>query len=156
MDFRVGKFAKERVQPLADEGLRVALEQAPRAEAFTERVEERTRGVRSWFGRMQRKLATVGVLVLAVWLVAHATFADNGIVQYQRKHAEYERLVTEKARLEAENGSLLEIIKSLKTDKRAIEKVARELLHYVRPGEVVYVAPEPANPNSTEPKTAQK
>jgi cell division protein FtsB len=34
----------------------------------------------------------------------------------------------------------------LQADPKAIEKEAREQLHYARPGEVVYVEPSPVRP----------
>lgn len=156
MDFRVSKFAKDRVQPLAEEGLRVALQHAPRAEAFTDHVVARTSTARSWLARMRRKMATVAVLVLASWLFAHATFGDNGIMAYNKKHADFIRLTAENERVKKENDAYTQHIDSLRSDKKAIEKEAREVLHYVRPGEIVYVSPAPANPNRPAANTAQK
>jgi cell division protein FtsB len=52
-------------------------------------------------------------------------------------------------RLEKENDEYVERIKALKTDHRAIEREAREQLHYTRPGEYVYVAPDPPAPPPT-------
>ncbi len=156
MDFRVSKFARDRVQPLAEEGLRVALQHAPRAEAFTDHVVARTSTARSWLARMRRKMATVAVLLLAIWVFAHATFGDNGIVVYNKKHADFIRLTAENGRLKKENDACRQNINSLKSDKKAIEKEAREMLHYARPGEILYVSPASANPNRPAANTAQK
>ena len=77
----------------------------------------------------------------------HAMFGANGMVVYQQKRAERQTLQSEVMRLQKENDEYVERIKALKTDHRAIEKEAREQLHYTRPGEFVYVAPEaPAKP----------
>jgi cell division protein FtsB len=46
-------------------------------------------------------------------------------------------------RIQAENERYTQQVKSLQTDPKAIETEAREQLHYVRRGEVVYVAPTP-------------
>jgi cell division protein FtsB len=53
-------------------------------------------------------------------------------------------LQNEVERLQKENDQYVERIKALKTDHHAIEREAREQLHYTRPGEYVYVAPDPA------------
>ena len=65
------------------------------------------------------------------------------MVVYRQKHDEMESLQSEVERLQKENSQYVDQIKSLKSDPSAIEKEAREQLHYTRPGEVVYVAPDP-------------
>lgn len=73
----------------------------------------------------------------------HAMFGANGMVMYRQKRAEMKALQSEVERLQKENNQHLDQIKALKTDPAAIEKEAREQLHYTRQGEVVYVAPDP-------------
>jgi cell division protein FtsB len=65
------------------------------------------------------------------------------MVVYRQKRAELQSLRSEVDLLQKENDRYVEQIRSLKSDPAAIEKEAREQLHYTRPGEVVYVAPEP-------------
>ena len=92
-------------------------------------------------------MATVAVLLLTLGVVLHTMFGANGMVVYQQKRAERQTLQSEVIRLQNENDQYVERIKALKTDHRAIEKEAREQLHYTRPGEFVYVAPDaPAKP----------
>ncbi len=67
----------------------------------------------------------------------------NGIVIYRQKSAEMEALQSEVDRLQKENAQFAERIKQLKSDPNAIEKEAREQLHYTRKGEVIFVAPPP-------------
>ena len=71
-------------------------------------------------------------------------FGANGMVIYRQKRAELQALREEVDRLQKENGQHVDQIKALKTDPAAIEKEAREQLHYTRPGEVVLVAPIPS------------
>jgi cell division protein FtsB len=52
-------------------------------------------------------------------------------------------LQSEVERVQKENNQYVDQIRSLKSDPAAIEKEAREQLHYTRRGEVVYVAPDP-------------
>jgi cell division protein FtsB len=50
--------------------------------------------------------------------------------------------------LQKENDLYTQQIRSLQNDPKAIEKEAREQLHYARPGEVVYVAPTQQRPTN--------
>ena len=107
------------------------------------RYVEQTRPVWSWIAAEWRRVGTVAVLLLTLGVVLHAMFGANGMVVYQQKRAERQTLWNEVERLQKENDQYVERIKALKTDHRAIEREAREQLHYTRPGEYVYVAPDP-------------
>jgi len=145
MDFRVGNFSRVRV-PKAEDSLRAVVEKAPQAEAFAEQWMQKTQPFRRALYSARRRLATAGVLVLTVWLFLHVMFEANGMVVYRGKRAEYQKLQSEIDRLQNENESYTQQIKALQTDPKAIEKEAREQLHYTRPGEVVYVQPTPQKP----------
>jgi len=162
MDLRLGAPPRPRIIPRPGEGLRAAVcqamdqaivqakvqakvraqEQAPRAEAAAARCIERTRPVWSWLAREWRRLGTAAAVVLIVGLLMHAMFGANGMVVYRQKRAEMKALQSEVELLKKENTQHVEQIKSLKSDPAAIEKEAREQLHYTRPGEVVLVAPD--------------
>jgi len=130
--------------PMASERLRAVIEeQGPKAEELAARYVERTRPFWSWLAAEWRRLGTLAALVLTLGLVLHAMFGANGMVVYQRKGAERKALQADVERLQKENDQYADKIKALKTDHRAIEREAREQLHYARPGEFVYVAPEP-------------
>jgi len=107
------------------------------------RYVEQTRPVWSWIAAEWRRVGTVAVLLLTLGVMLHAMFGANGMVVYQQKRAERQTLQSEVERLQKENDQYVERIRALKTDHRAIEREAREQLHYTRPGEYVYVAPEP-------------
>ena len=77
-------------------------------------------------------------------------FGANGMVVYRAKRAEYQKLQSEIDRLQKENDQYTQQIKALQSDPRAIEKEAREQLHYTRPGEVVYVDPNPQKPATND------
>ena len=142
MDFRVRKFSGVRV-PKPEDGLRAVVEHAPHAEALAERWIAKTQPFRSAVYRARRRLATAGVVLLTAWLFLHVMFGANGMVVYRSKRAEYQKLQIEINRLQQENEAYTQEIKALQTDPKAIEKEAREQLHYTRPGEVVYVEPPP-------------
>ena len=65
------------------------------------------------------------------------------MVIYRQKRDEMQTLQQEVERLQKENNQYADQIKSLKSDPAAIEKEAREQLHYTRRGEIIYVAPDP-------------
>ena len=92
---------------------------------------------------IQRRLGTAAAILIIFGLVLHAMFGANGMVVYRQKRTEVQSLQTEVERLQKENSQYANQIKSLKSDPAAIEKEAREQLHYTRPGEVVYVVPDP-------------
>ena len=155
MDLRLGAPSRARILPRREEGLRAVIDQAmdqamdqakgqaPRAEAVAARWVERTRPVWSWLALEWRRLGTAAAILLIVGLILHATFGANGMVIYRQKRAETQSLKNEVDRLQKENSQYVDQIKSLKSDPAAIEKEAREQLHYARRGEVVYVAPAP-------------
>ena len=101
---------------------------------FLVRAVERLRPAR-------RKIATAVVAVLTVWLGVHVMFGPNGTVAYRLKRAEARDLQQQIDSLEKDNAALSGEIKALQTDPKAIEREAREQLHYARPDEVIYVAP---------------
>ena len=154
-----------RILPRPEEGLRAVIgqamgqamdqvkdqakDQAPRAEAVAARWGDRTRPAWSWLAREWRRLGTAAAVVLIVGLVLHAMFGANGMVIYRQKRTEMQSLQTEVERLQKENSQYADQIKSLKSDPAAIEKEAREQLHYTRRGEIVYVAPDPPQKPAT-------
>jgi len=156
MDLRIGHVRKLRLLPRPEDGLRTLVERAPQAEAWADGMKEKLRPTATMLYGIRRRLATAGVALFTVWLFVHVMFGANGMIVYRQKQAEYQNLQKEIDDLQKENNSYTQQIKSLQTDPKMIEKEAREQLHYARPGEVVYVSPQPAHPLSTEPRTAQK
>lgn len=130
--------------PRPEDGLRALVDRAPEAEAAFDRLRERARPGVELLYRIRRRLATAAVGALTVWLFVHVMFSANGMVAYKEKRAEIEMLRKDVNGLQSENDTYTQQIKALKSDPKAIEKEAREQLHYARPGEVVYVAPPPA------------
>ncbi len=155
MDIRV-RFRRIRELPRPEDGFRALVDHAPDAEAAIERWKERLRPAVDVVYRVRRRLATAALGVLTVWLFLHVMFSANGMVAYKQKRAEIEVLRKEVDGLQRENDTYTQQIKGLKSDPKAIEKEAREQLHYARPGEVVYVAPPavvaPAKPVTNSAK----
>ncbi|MGH9549588.1 MAG: FtsB family cell division protein [Terriglobales bacterium] len=142
MDLRIER-PKIRAVPRAQRGLNALVDRAPQAEALGQRLREKLRPVSTWLYASRRRLATVGVAVVTVWLFLHVMFGANGMVVYRQKRADYQNLRHEIDQVQKENNHYNGQIHALETDPKTIEKEAREQLHYARPGEVVYVAPAP-------------
>ena len=80
-------------------------------------------------------------LVFSALLFALFFVGDRGFLQARRQRVELRAAQDEVARIDAENRKLETEVAALKNDPRAIEKVAREKLQLVRPGDVVVVLP---------------
>jgi cell division protein FtsB len=145
MDLRV-ELPKIRVLPTPDERLRTLTQGADHAEAWAEKARHRAEPAVEWIYLFRTRLATGAVAVLAAWLFVHVMFGANGMVVYRSKRTEYQDLQKEIGQLQKQNAEYTSQISQLRTDPRRIEKEAREQFHYTRPGEVVYVSPEPPPP----------
>jgi cell division protein FtsB len=148
MDFRVDKTSAARVLRRPQEGLRAVVDRAPQAEVLIHGWFERVRPAGDAIYAARRRLATAAVVLLTGWLFLHVMFGANGMVVYRTKRTEYQRLQAEIQRLQKENNRYTQQIKDLQTDPKAIEKEAREQLHYTRPGEVIYVQPVQSKPGT--------
>ena len=85
-------------------------------------------------------LAVFGLLTVAMLLLA--VFNDKGALQVHTQAKKLGAIESEIRRLDSENQQLTTEIQALRTDPTAIEKLAREELKLVKPGEVVLVIPE--------------
>jgi cell division protein FtsB len=142
------------VDHAADRALRQARSRVPAAEAAAQRWLDRTRPERVWLATEWRRLGTAAAVALFLGLLLHVMFGANGMVVYRQKHAELQALQKDVDRLQNENARYINEIRALKSDPAAIEKEAREQLHYTRPGEFVLVAPQqPSKPAPGNPPT---
>jgi|SRR5215470_5258057 len=156
MDFRVVGFQEIRRLLRPEEGLRAVVERATQLEESLGMAVEKLRPARTRLYEGRRRLATGAVLLLTAWLFIHVMFGENGMVVYKQKKTEIHRLQGDIDSLQQENERITNEIKALKSDPKAIEKEAREQLHYARPGEVVYVTPNPPNPPKPDTSAARK
>ena len=166
MDFRLIKLGLSRlglkklgglriVTP--QEGLREVARRAPQAEAIAERWAERAMPTWKRIYAMRRRVATVAVGTAAVLLFVHVVFGANGMVVYQQKHAEVQELRNKTEKIRQENEALTQENADLGSDSsKAVEREAREHLHYARPGEVVYVPGEKPRSGSMDTSSARK
>ncbi len=132
------------------------VEKAPRAEALAASWIERVRPAWMRVYALRRRVATITITVLAGLLFVHVMFGANGMIVYKQKRAAYESLQKRIVQEQKENELYTRQIQGLQTDEKAIEKEAREQLHYARPGELVYVPQAPANPPPPANHSAKK
>jgi len=79
------------------------------------------------------------VLALGIVLLCFTAIGgDRGLLHLARLKSEKQRLDEQNYRLQKENESLQRQITRLRRDDLYLEQVAREELHLVRPGEIIY------------------
>jgi cell division protein FtsB len=106
--------------------------------------------------RTRRRAATVLVVMAALWFGYNAIFGANGINMFEHKRAEDRAIQRQIMDLMQENNQLRQNIHQLKTDPDAIEHEARERLHYVRPGEVIWTETGPDSGQAPAAGSPQK
>jgi cell division protein FtsB len=102
--------------------------------AFSDRLLE-------WASRVWRPAGTVVAVGLALLLTWHVVNGKHGLSVWQQKRGEDKQLRKEIEELEQENARLRIRVERLKSDPHAIEREARDKLHYAKPGEVIYALP---------------
>lgn len=105
-----------------------------------------------WDRKPFRRNALLVMALALLVLAMHEIFGDHGYLALRRQKQEYNALQQQIQALKKENQQLDHKIKALKTNPEAIEKQAREQLHLVRPGELVYTLP---SQKQQDPSAAQ-
>lgn len=90
---------------------------------------------------LRRKAAILASVIALTALVVGSLFGDRGYLQLMVRRQHEEALGREIDQLRAENARLAAEIRALRTDPRAVERIAREELGLARPGETVFILP---------------
>jgi cell division protein FtsB len=97
------------------------------------------------------------ILGLALFaLLVHDIFGAHGFIAMRRTQKEIEQIREQIGKLNNENKSLANQVTSLKTDPKAIERIAREEMGLARPGEIIYKLPDSAKPGDPQKPESQK
>ena len=104
-----------------------------------------------WAQRAWRPAGTAVAVLLALLVTWHVVNGKHGLSVWQQERTEDHRLQQEIKDLQQENDAMQQQIDRLKGDPDAIEREAREKLHYAKPGEVIYTLPD--TPQSQPPAT---
>lgn len=91
---------------------------------------------------LRKKAAILASIIVVVGLVVGSLFGDRGLLQLVSQRERADALAREIEQLKAENSRLAADIAALRSDPAAIERLAREELGLVRPGETVFVIRE--------------
>ena len=99
-----------------------------------------------------RQILGLGLLALLV----HDVFGTHGFIAMRRTQKEIEQIRDQISKINDENKSLSDQVNSLKTDPKAIERIAREEMGLARPGEFIYKLPDSAKPGDPQKPDLQK
>jgi cell division protein FtsB len=88
----------------------------------------------------QHGRALLGLFVVVLFV--HDIFGAHGFLVMRRTQDGIKKVRSEIEHLNKDNTSLQEIVRELKTDPRAIEKIAREELILAKPGEIIIKIPQ--------------
>jgi cell division protein FtsB len=88
---------------------------------------------------LRRKAATLASIIALIALLVGSLFGDRGMLQLVAQRERADALQKQLDEMRAENVGLAAEIAALKSDPRAIERLAREELGLARPGELVFV-----------------
>ena len=97
------------------------------------------------------------ILAFALFaLLVHDVFGPHGFLAMRRTQKEIEQIRDQIGKLNNDNKSLSGQVNSLKTDPKAIERIAREEMGLARPGEIIYKLPDSAKPGDPQKSDWQK
>jgi cell division protein FtsB len=100
----------------------------------------------------KRKFPVLIVVSTTVFVSFLLSFflGQSGVFRLRQLQADYDRMQMENYRMALENRQLAEEIKQLRHSPAAIEKIAREELHFASPHDIVLITPE-QQPQKPEP-----
>lgn len=98
----------------------------------------------------RRGLQFLFVFVATV-LVVNALVGERGFIETTRARKQNQTLMHGIVTLQQENTRLLEEIRRLREDPRAIEEIARRDLGLIREGELVFIIKDVPSPNLRKP-----
>jgi cell division protein FtsB len=121
---------------------------APKAEAVeAENLQQRALG---WARRRWRPVGTTIAVGLALLVTWHVVYGRHGVSVWWQMRAQDRVLQQQINDLQHENDAMREQIGRLQSDPKAIEREAREKLHYAKPGEkIIYSTAQPQTPQQT-------
>ncbi len=103
---------------------------APRHERFA-----------AWTQRVWRPAGTAVAVLLALLMTWHVIYGKHGLSVWHQMRQQDRQLEQKIEQLRQQNADMQQQIQQLQSDPDAIEREAREKLHYAKPGEVIYTLP---------------
>ncbi len=93
----------------------------------------------AFWSRHARVILSLVLLAVGV----HDIFGTNGFLAMRRTQKQIEQTRAKIEQLNHDNSELTGQIESLRTDPKAIERIAREEMGLARPGEMIFKLPAP-------------
>jgi cell division protein FtsB len=93
-------------------------------------------------GNFRRGAVLLGVLV-CVALVVQGIFGNDGLLTLRQKRRKFNSLTQQIEHIKKQNQLLQQQVQGLRSNPETIGRYAREELHMARPGEIIYVLPQP-------------
>ncbi|HVB98673.1 MAG TPA: septum formation initiator family protein [Candidatus Dormibacteraeota bacterium] len=105
--------------------------------------------------RLEWLVYTLAALILAALLV-DGVFGAHGLIATYRLRLQVKQTQQKTNQLNQENQEFTGQVQQLKSDPSAIERVARQKMGLVKPGELVFKLPmkRPANAGATTPSSS--
>jgi cell division protein FtsB len=104
----------------------------------------------SFWSRHARTILGAALLLLGI----HDVLGPHGFLAMRRTQQEMDQLRSDVQRLNKENSQMSDEATALKTDPKAIERIAREEMGLARPGEMIFKLP--ASPSAAQTGSATK
>jgi len=104
---------------------------------------------------LKRKALSLALFLIVAASTLNALFGDRGLLELFKARQEIESLDREIVTLRTQNQSLLEEIRALKTSPLAVERLARENLGLVKPGEIVLLIRDSGRRSDSGPPTRE-
>ncbi len=98
--------------------------------------------VAEWTQRVWRPASTVVVVLLALLVTWHVIYGRHGLSVWHQMREQDRQLQQQIQELRQQNADMQQQVQQLQSDPDAIERDAREKLHYAKPGEVIYTLPD--------------
>lgn len=95
--------------------------------------------VKAFLKRNMRQI--LGLALFALFL--HDIFGTHGFLAMRRTQKEIDDIRQQIGEMTNQNKSLADQVNELKTDPKAIERIAREEMGLARPGEMIFKLPDP-------------
>jgi cell division protein FtsB len=99
-------------------------------------------GHRAGCARVKKPILIPVVIAVSVSFMLTFFLGHSGLLRLRRLQDEYDRVLLQNQQMAIENRRYAEEIKRLRDDPAAVEKIAREELHYVSPHDRVLIVPE--------------
>ena len=108
-----------------------------------------------WDHKTLRRNAIFAMALLSLVMLMHEIFGRNGYMTLRHEKEQFSALQKQIQTVSQENKQLELKIQGLKNNPEAVEKQARDQLHLVKPGEIIYMMPDrTVPPTSTASRQA--